>query len=70
MRPGPSSTFLWLRIALIVLSAALAVFLFSVGSVIGGTLIGALAVVRAAMLIEWTRRRREFRRRLESRGLR
>ncbi|HEV2310959.1 MAG TPA: hypothetical protein VGU73_10560 [Acidimicrobiia bacterium] len=68
MRPGPSSTFLWLRVALVVLSAALAVFLFSVGSVVGGTLIGALAVVRAAMLLEWTRRRREFRRRFESRG--
>jgi Flp pilus assembly protein TadB len=70
VRPGPSSTFLWLRILLIVLSAALAVFLFSVGSVIGGTLVGALVVVRAAMLFEWTRRRRAFRRRFETRGLR
>jgi Flp pilus assembly protein TadB len=70
VRPGPPSTFLWLRLALIVLSVALAVFLFSVGSVIGGTLIAALAVVRATMLVEWTRRRRAFRRRFDTRDVR
>jgi Flp pilus assembly protein TadB len=70
VRPGPPSTFLWLRLALIVLSVALAVFLFSVGSVIGGTLVAALAVVRATMLVEWTRRRRAFRRRFDTRDVR
>lgn len=69
MRPGPSSTFLWLRVALVALSAGLAAFLFSIGSVIGGTLIAALALVRAAMLVEWTRRRRAFRRRVAGRDL-
>jgi len=60
---------LWLRVLLIVLSAALAAFLFSIGSVIGGTLIGSLAVVRAAMLVEWARRRHQFQRRFTGRDL-
>jgi len=70
VRPGPPSTMLWLRVLLIVLSAALAVFLFSIGSIVGGVLVGALAVVRAAMLVEWARRRREFRRRVAGRDRR
>jgi hypothetical protein len=58
---------LWLRVLLVVLGFALAVFLFSVGSVVGGTIILALAVVRAAMLLEWARRRRQFQRRFTGR---
>jgi len=53
---------LWLRVLLAALGFALAIFLFAIGSVVGGTIILALAVVRTAMLLEWARRRRQFQR--------
>jgi hypothetical protein len=53
----------WLRVVLIGLGFTLAVVLVASGSVIFGVIIGALAVVRAAVLIVWWRRRRDLVRR-------
>jgi hypothetical protein len=58
-----------LRVLLAALGFALAIFLFAIGSVVGGTIILALAVVRTAMLLEWVRRRRQFQRRFTGRDI-
>jgi hypothetical protein len=52
----------WLRVALIGLGFTLAVVLVARGAVIFGVIVGALAVVRAAVLIVWWRRRDMVRR--------
>jgi O-antigen/teichoic acid export membrane protein len=56
-------SFWWLRVALIGLGLTLAVLFVARGSVLIGVIIGALAVVRAVVLILWWRRRHDFARR-------
>ncbi len=53
----------WLRVALVGLGVVLAVAFIANGSVLIGVIVGALAAVRAAVLIVWWRRRREWVRR-------
>ena len=52
-----------LRVALLVLAGVLAAFLIARGTVVIGVLVGAMAVVRALLLVTMYRRRREFARR-------
>ena len=52
---------LGLRVVVVALALVLAVVLLANGSVLIGGLIGAIAVVRATMLLEWWRRRRQYR---------
>jgi hypothetical protein len=56
-RRGPMGSLWLLRVALIGLGFTLAVLLVARGAVIFGVIVGALAVVRAAVLIVWWRRR-------------
>ena len=52
-----------LRWALVALGLVLAAVLISRGNVVIGVLVGAMAVLRGALFLQWHRRRQQFRRR-------